>query len=131
MYAAHPRGDGSVIRITDGARLSVDEILSAFAARQPVGQRYRFVDGSAAAVLDMWEGDPDETGYMGDFADACDILEILAHHTAPPAQVDLEQFRRPVKVAREAMNWAGNTDAVAECDRLLALIDQQAGKGAR
>lgn len=47
--------------------------------------------------------------------------------TAPPAQVDLEQFRRPLRVARTSMEWARNDEAVAECDRLLALIDQQAG----
>lgn len=34
----------------------------------------------AAAVLDMWEDDPDETGYMGDFGDAVGILELLAKH---------------------------------------------------
>lgn len=56
------------------------------------------------------------------------FYEHIPLYAAPPAQVDLEQFRRPVKVALEAMNWAGNTDAVAECDRLLSLIDQQAGK---
>lgn len=51
-------------------------------------------------------------------------------YTAPPTPaVDLEQFRRPLKVARSAMEWARNEDAAAECDRLLALIDQQAGKG--
>lgn len=49
--------------------------------------------------------------------------------SAPPAAqaVDLEQFRRPLKVARSAMEWARNEDAVGECDRLLALIDQHAG----
>lgn len=51
-------------------------------------------------------------------------------YAAPPVQaVDLVQFRRPLKVARTSMEWARNDDAVAECDRLLALIDQQAGKG--
>lgn len=44
----------------------------------------------AAAVLDMWEGDSNQTGYMGDFKDACNILELLAQHAAPPTQaVDL------------------------------------------
>lgn len=39
----------------------------------------------AAAVLYMWEGNPDETNYMGDFNDACAILELLADH-APVSQ---------------------------------------------
>ena len=51
-------------------------------------------------------------------------------YAAPPAQVDLEQFRRPLRVARTSMEWARNNEAVAECDRLLALIDQQA-RGAK
>lgn len=56
-------------------------------------------------------------------------IPLYAH---PPAQtVDLEQFRRPLKVARAAMEWSRNDEAVAECDRLLALIDQQAVGGAR
>lgn len=45
--------------------------------------------------------------------------------------VYLEQFRRPLKVAREAMAWAHNDEAVAECDRLLSLIEQHAGKAVR
>ena len=44
--------------------------------------------------------------------------------------VDIEQFRRPLKVAREAMAWARNDDAVAECDRLLAIIDKHAAMAA-
>jgi len=37
----------------------------------------------------MWEDDPELTGYMGDFKDACHMLEALAQH-APAAQtVDL------------------------------------------
>lgn len=41
--------------------------------------------------------------------------------------VDLKQFRRPLKVARTSMEWARNDDAVAECDRLLKLIDSETG----
>ena len=36
----------------------------------------------AAIVLELWEGEPDETGYMGDFNDAAQILLILADHAA-------------------------------------------------
>lgn len=63
----------------------------AIAARQPGAQ----ADEAAilrrgAAVLDMWEGDPNVTGHMGDFKDACAILEVLALHAATPAQgIDL------------------------------------------
>lgn len=38
----------------------------------------------AAAVLLMWQDDPNLTGYLGDFGDACDILEILAGHATHP-----------------------------------------------
>ena len=59
---------------------------------------------------------------------------------APPAQaVDLEQFRGCVLEARavhqqNADNWSGRglearyLEYVAECDRLLALIDSQRGR---
>lgn len=42
----------------------------------------------AAAVLDMWESNPDETGYMGDFGDAIGILELLAKHDDRPSPED-------------------------------------------
>ncbi|MBN4945366.1 hypothetical protein JY432_04855 [Stenotrophomonas maltophilia] len=70
-----------------------DYAQAALAARQPV----REIDEAAvlrraAAVLYMWEDDPNLTGYMGDFKDACGILELLAQHAGPPAQaVDLGQ----------------------------------------
>ena len=79
----------------------VEAIRAALAARQPGAQ----ADEAAilrhgAAVLDMWEGDPNVTGYMGDFKDACDILEVLALHAAPPAQgIDLGQLWEPIKEA--------------------------------
>ncbi|WP_447899256.1 hypothetical protein [Stenotrophomonas maltophilia] len=54
-------------------------------------------------------------------------------YAAPPAQaVDLGQFRQSVIVARSYYaDWAGDLNDpthkdVAECDRLLALIDSQA-----
>ena len=40
----------------------------------------------AAIVLELWEGEPDETGYMGDFNDAAQILLILADHAARELQ---------------------------------------------
>ncbi|HFF6188713.1 TPA: hypothetical protein ACGCHN_001276 [Stenotrophomonas maltophilia] len=63
------------------------------AARQPVGQiDEAAVLRRAADVLYMWEDDPNLTGHMGDFKDACDILEVLAQNAAQPAQaVDLGQ----------------------------------------
>lgn len=90
---------------------------AALAARQPGAQ----ADEAAilrhgAAVLDMWEGDPNVTGYMGDFKDACAILEVLALHAAPPAQgVDLGQ-------QQDAARWRwvreqnGVTVSVEEAD---------------
>lgn len=64
-------------------------------ARQPVGEiDEAAVLRRAAAVLYMWEDDPNLTGYMGDFNDACGILELLAQHAAPTAQaVDLPAFK--------------------------------------
>lgn len=125
------------------AGLSAEEweyVRGALAARQPVGH----IDEAAllrraAAVLDMLDGYPDETGYMGDFADACDILEILAQHTAPPAQVDLSDVRRELS---DALDLLDNTTAEGDEDanriglaelaitRVVERIDQQAGKWA-
>lgn len=95
-------------------------------AHQPVGE----VDEAtvlrrAAAVLSNWEGDPNQTNYMGDFKDACQILEVLAQHAAPAAQaVDLGQFRPAVC----AMGlYAEEPEEVDEAKRLLALIDSHSG----
>lgn len=64
-----------------------DALVSALTARQPAGEiDEAAVLRRAAAVLYMWEDDPNLTGYMGDFKDACGILELLAQHAAPPAQ---------------------------------------------
>jgi hypothetical protein len=70
-------------------------IAGIIAARQPVGKiDEAAVLRRAADVLYMWEDDPNLTGYMGDFKDACSILELLAQHAAPPAQaVDLGALR--------------------------------------
>lgn len=38
LYAMHPSGDGSIVRVGDGTRMSVEEILAALAASQPAGQ---------------------------------------------------------------------------------------------
>lgn len=63
---------------------ALDAMLHRFdelAARRPlVVVDVAFVLRSASAVLHMWEDDPNVTGYMGDFGDACSILEILAQH---------------------------------------------------
>lgn len=58
--------------------------------------------------------------------------------TAPPAAqaVDLEQFRGAVEAYKAAVNEdcyfdpSDYDDNISYADRLLALIDQQAGKGA-
>ena len=73
--------------------LHFDTPLPGNAARQTVGEiDEAAVLRRAAAVLYMWEDDPNLTGYMGDFKDACGILELLAQHAVPPAQaVDLGQ----------------------------------------
>lgn len=84
----------------------------------------------AANILCMWEGDPNETGYLGDFGDACAILELLAQHADPADKaVDLTYIRelasswRTVKM-REGMGWR---EAVSHCadnlDVALSLID--------
>ncbi len=63
---------------------ALDAVLHGFdelAARRPVVVAdVAFILRSASAVLCMWEDDPNVTGYMGDFGDACSILEILAQH---------------------------------------------------
>ncbi|WP_447898030.1 hypothetical protein [Stenotrophomonas sepilia] len=102
--------DGSPWRTRDVAAVLRD--YAALAARQPVGQiDEAAVLRRAATVLYMWEDDPNLTGYMGDFKDACGILELLAQHAAPPAQaVDLGQI-----IEQIAQQWDGcSYDAVGE-----------------
>lgn len=88
-------GKRGLHRDDTGSWVRLQDVERALAARQPGAQ----ADEAAilrhgAAVLDMWEGDPNVTGYMGDFKDACAILEVLALHAAPPAQgIDLGQLR--------------------------------------
>lgn len=111
---------------------------AALAARQPGAQ----ADEAAilrhgAAVLDMWEGDPHVTGYMGDFKDACAILEVLALHAAPPAQgidlgqslrnlVDAAKYMRDRVVETRGAKCMDDLDyAINEADK--ALIDGQRG----
>lgn len=36
----------------------------------------------------MWEDDPNLTGYMDDFKDACAFLELLAQHAPPARAID-------------------------------------------
>jgi hypothetical protein len=49
----------------------------------------------AATILELWEGEPDETGYMGDFGDACAVLNVLADHPQQP------QFTSPDSAAHD------------------------------
>lgn len=75
-----------------------------------------------------------------DLCDVCYWRKRAEALTAQPAQaVDLEQFRDCVIEAKEvwlqdAENWKGRSresqyrEWVDDCDRLLALIDKQAGK---
>lgn len=92
---------------------------------------------------------PSEDGYDSCFRDHRTITSCTGNpwagwiplYAAPPAvqAVDLEQFRDCVIEAKEvwlqnAENWNGRSmesqyrEWVDDCDRLLALIDQQAGK---
>ena len=107
--------------------------ITALAASQPVGQEPV-----------AWMTHHDEPMLYPTWAEAaayCDDDEPpIPLYSAPPAQVDLEQFREALTSARAvwedyADTWSQETQAhksyaekIAECDRLLALIDQQAGK---
>ncbi len=73
----------------------------------------------AAAVLDMWEGDPNATGYMGDFKDACAILEVLALHAAPPAQQADQEYLESLDRALEGV--------IDQRDRYHEVADDIAG----
>ncbi|QVW29522.1 hypothetical protein [Stenotrophomonas phage BUCT603] len=85
LYANFPSGKKDY---RDSCRAEARAALeAALASRQPVGQiDEAAVLRRAADVLYMWEDDPNLTGYMGDFKDACDILEVLAQNAAQPAQ---------------------------------------------
>lgn len=136
----HVQGCDELRARTEGERAAYMEGLEEgkkIATRQPVGQiDEAAVLRRAAAVLDMWEGDSNQTGYMGDFKDAQAILEVLAQNAAsPPQAVDLGQFRPAV----ELMEWQerghanpdfprGDAKKHAEALRLLALIDKAVGK---
>ena len=55
--------------------------------------------------------------------------DVRLYADPPAAQaVDLEQFRAPIGLAREVMWIVKNRSGMAEYDRLLQIIDQQAGK---
>ena len=107
-----------------------DELEAALAARQPVGQE----PVCSISPYDLAKLQKHETARVRPPGQGVPL------YAAPPAQVDLEQFRDAVVTARavhqqDADNWRGRKreaiylEYVAECDRLLALIDQQAGKG--
>lgn len=118
--------------VDDQQYVRYDDYLAALAARQPVGEiDEAAVLRRAAAVLYMWEDDPNLTGYMGDFNDACGILELLAQHAAPPAQgVDLGQFRVAVYCMQKYTGvlprkyWDKGSKAFdEEAARLMTVID--------
>lgn len=95
-------------------------------------KRIRGITAGSDLAADIMEGSAE------------DLEAALARQdeSAPTAAqaVDLEQFRDCVVEAKEvwlqnAENWKGRSresryrEWVDDCDRLLALIDQQAGKG--
>lgn len=110
-------------------------LKAALAARQPVWQEpvcYVRWHPKHGYRWDGFHGDYSQTGWTS-----------KPLYAAPPAAqaVDLDKFREALTSARAvwedyADTWSQETQAhksyaekVAECDRLLALIDQQAGKG--
>ncbi len=68
------------------------------------------------------------TGEVGFISrkDMVDPAPNVPLYTAPPAQVDLGKYREAVKYASRACPHA---DLAQDLIELLALIDQQAGKG--
>lgn len=107
-----------------------DDFAACVAAIQPVGQEP--VAWIEARDLERLAEDDPEDPYAFEhvYPGPGEWGRRVPLYTAPPTPaVDLEQFRRPLKVARTSMEWARNDEAVAECARLLSLIDQQAGKG--
>lgn len=115
-------------------RVGPAEVIS-HAARQPAGQECGYqVRGG---IGEPWCGCGLDVYRAVGATRPSDARKVYA---APPAAqaVDLEQFRDCVLEARavhqqNADNWSGRRlearylEYVAECDRLLALIDQQAG----
>lgn len=108
----------------------IEELEEALAARPPVGQiDEAAVLRRAADVLYMWEDDPNLTGHMGDFKDACDILEVLAQNAAQPAQaVDLKGARDSIQAL---LNWIDDWAETPEesgldpiADRALEVVAQ-------
>lgn len=86
----------------------------AISARQPVGQRYRFVDGSAGGLMiEDAEGE-------------------WVRYAAPPAQVDL--LRRALPFLHDEggkYEDDGSNEPLELAREIEALIDQQSGKGVR
>ena len=70
----------------------------------------------AAIVLELWEGEPDETGYMGDFNDAAQILLILADHAAR----ELQQAQ-PADVWESYKTWPADIRAKLSCHDLRRM----------
>ncbi|WP_322547217.1 hypothetical protein [Stenotrophomonas geniculata] len=104
--------------------------LSALAARQPVGQELRMLAYStplreaafrALGFIDR-SNEHSESAFH-------QLRRALLDDAAPPAQaVDLGQFRWAVELSRQhhSHGSALNEQVIAECDRLLALIDSKA-----
>lgn len=127
-----------------GASALAEAILSrvpSIAARQPVGQEpvmWRYFSPHANCY---WTRDVKPTSETSQDGTQWEPL-----YAAPPAQVDLEQFRTPVEVwqsgtlahlrelgAKDHTQIIGTWKVALkanldEANRLLALIDQQAGK---
>ncbi len=129
MDDALAAGDGTLHGAIDHWQERALRAEAELAARQPVGEiDEAAVLRRAAAVLDMWEGDSNQTGYMGDFKDAQAILEVLAQNAAPPAQaVDLGQFRDLAQRWADKADLAPSPMTARSCSQqLLALIDSKA-----
>lgn len=97
--------------------------LAALAARQPAGQEpvmWRYFSPDANCY---WTRDVKPTSETSQDGTQWEPL-----YAAPPAQVDLGKYREAVKYASRACPHA---DLAQDLIELLALIDQQAGKGVR
>lgn len=110
-----------------------DDIIAAAELR---GYRRRQEEEEAAQEPVAWYL-PSEDGYDSCFRDHRTIISCTGNpwagwiplYAAPPAQVDLEQFRCAVVTWRNMGEAVHSPEQMAEANRILALIDQQAGKG--
>lgn len=96
---------------------------AALAARQPVWQEpAAWMDPDGSRVLTAKAKADASSAYRT--ATAGYSVPLYA---APPAQVDLEQFRCAVVTWRNMGEAVHSPEQMAEANRILALIDQQAG----